>query len=181
MRRSRFVTLLSMGTAAVALTACDDPTSTAVFETQEQCIESKLYDASECVGQFAQAKKTHVAAAPAFASVRECEAEFGPGKCEPAPEAQQGATSGSGHSLFMPLMMGYMMGSLSRGGTAVPPQPLYRGWEGARPGAFRTADSTLIANGTGRTTVDARSVRTPTARTATVARGGFGARAVAGS
>lgn len=180
MRRSRFVALLSMGTAAVALTACDDPTSTTVYESQEQCIESKLYDASECTTQFAKAKQTHLAAAPAYASARECEAEFGPGKCEPAPGAQQAASSG-GHSLFMPLMMGYMMGSLSRGGTAVPPQPLYRGWEGGRSGAFRTADSTLIANGTGRTTFDARSVQTPSTRTATVSRGGFGARAVAGS
>jgi uncharacterized protein YgiB involved in biofilm formation len=175
MRRSRFVTLLTMGTAAIALTACDDPASTAVFETVQQCLDSGMYDSNTCRSQFDQAKQTHVAAAPKFASAEECQATFGPGKCEPAPEAQQAQATGSGHSLFMPLMMGYMMGSLSRGGAAVPPQPLYRGWENGRSGAFRVADSTVVSNTTGRASVNATAFRT-----STVARGGFGGRAVAG-
>lgn len=176
MRRSRFVTLLTMGTAAIALTACDDPANTAVFESVQQCVDSGMYDSNTCRAQFDQARKTHVAAAPVFASAEECQATFGPGKCEPAPAGtQQSQATGSGHSLFMPLMMGYMMGSMSRGGAAVPPQPLYRGWENGRSGAFRVADSTVVSNTTGRATVNATALRS-----STVSRGGFGARAFAG-
>jgi uncharacterized protein YgiB involved in biofilm formation len=171
MRRSRFVKLLSMGTAALALTACEDPANTAVFETVQQCLDSGMYDSNTCRTQFDQARQTHVAAAPVFTGAQECEAAFGPGKCEMAPPEAQQSSMGSG-SLFMPLMMGYMMGSLSRGGAAVPPQPLYRGWENGRSGAFRVADSTVVSNTTGRTTVNAATLRSPT-----VARGGFGSRA----
>jgi uncharacterized protein YgiB involved in biofilm formation len=178
MRRSRFVKLLSMGTAAIALTACEDPANTAVFETVQQCIDSGMYDSNTCRTQFDQAQKTHVAAAPVFTSAEECQAQFGPGKCETAPAAaQQSQASGSGSgSLFMPLMMGYMMGSMSRGGVGVPPQPLYRGWENGRSGAFRAANSTVVSNTTGRTAVNAAALRSPT-----LARGGFGSRAFAGS
>lgn len=175
MRRSRFVTLLSMGTAALALTACDDPAETAVFESVQQCLDSGLYDSNTCRTQYADAAKAHVQAAPRFASAAECEAAFGPGNCQTAPETQQAQATG-GHSMFMPLMMGYMLGSMSRGGVGVPPQPLYRGWEGGRPGAFRAADATVVSKTTGPTSVDAKAMRS-----STVARGGFGTRAYAGS
>lgn len=177
MRRSRFIALVSMGTATLALTACDDPVQTSVFETVDQCITSGTYSREECNANFETARKVHTETAPTFASKADCEAEFGPGQCG-APQQPQQQTAMGGGSMFMPLMLGYMMGSMSSGGRSVATQPLYRTPQGGQAGAFRTATGDVVAKGVGRTTVNANSsvAKAPTP-SSTVARGGFGARA----
>ncbi len=178
MRRSRFIALVSMGTATLALTACEDATQTTVFENLDQCVQSRLYSQEECQANFQAATTVHRQAAPTFASRSDCEADFGAGQCEPAPQQQQQQAAHGGGSLFMPLMLGYMMGSMSSAGRAVQPQPLYRAYEGGARGPFRTAGGTSVAARPGPTTVDAKSAvaKAPT-RSATLARGGFGGRA----
>ena len=61
--------------------------------------------------QAQQAQQTHIAAAPKYTSQADCEADFGAEKCELAPQRTT-----SGGSVFMPLMAGYMMGSMLSGG-----------------------------------------------------------------
>jgi uncharacterized protein YgiB involved in biofilm formation len=98
--------------------------------------------------------------------VADCEADFGVGKCEQAPYR-----TNTGSSVFMPLLVGYMMGrTLGYGG-----QPLYRSKDD--PGRFRTADNRAIPGRTGQVKVPAAAAKPPTSKLHTSSRGGFGASA----
>lgn len=165
-RTSIFVTLL-MGASVVALAACEEPTVDAmVFESLEQCLDNPDMSSDECNRQFAAAQSQHAKVAPKYASVEDCEADFGADQCEPAPYR-----TSSGGGVFMPLMMGYMMGSMGRGGVAA--QPLYRSADDPR--AFRTANNQKVGSVTGRTQVASSAAARPSAKTSTISRGGFGA------
>ncbi len=74
----------------------------------------------------------------------------------------------------MPLMMGYMMGSMmSRGSVA--PQPLYRSAGDSK--TYRTADNQKVGTTTGRTQIAQAAARAPAMKTSTMSRGGFGSSA----
>jgi uncharacterized protein YgiB involved in biofilm formation len=105
--------------------------------------------------------------APKFASKQECETEFGAARCEQAPQR-----TSSGGSMFMPLMMGYMMGSMIGGRGFGNSQPLYR--TRSNPGTFRTSDNKAAGRSTGRTQVAKSSMARPTSKASTRSRGGFG-------
>lgn len=172
MKRSKSIALVMMSASTIALSACDEPTvDAAVFDTLEQCISDPVISESQCRSEFAAAKEQHVKAAPKYASKADCEADFGAAQCEQAPQRTQ-----SGGSVFMPLMMGYMMGSMlagNRGGVAS--QPLYRSTDD--PKNYRTADNKKIGGKTGATKVAQSAARSPSIKRSTVSRGGFGARA----
>ena len=72
----------------------------------------------------------------------------------------------------MPLMAGYMMGSLMGGGRS---QPLYKSRDDRK--TFRTADNQKVGTATGRTKVAKSATRSPSIKTRTVSRGGFGSSA----
>ncbi len=76
----------------------------------------------------------------------------------------------------MPLMMGYMMGRMMGSGVAA--QPLYRSSDDRTN--YRTADNRKVGPAKGFTTVARSATRTPSVKTSTVSRGGFGASARAG-
>ena len=173
MRRSRYVSLLVMGSASLLLTACDDPVETAAFENVKQCIDSKMYSEAECRESFTQAKEMHGTVAPTYASLKECEADFGAAHCETGPQA-----TSSGHSTFIPMFMGYMIGR-SLGSAIVPAQPLYRNYQGGTPGSFRTASNVEVARAPGAAKVYPADVKRP-GRVTTLSRGGFGSRSFAG-
>src|SRR3546814_781309 len=93
------------------------------------------YSESACETAIAAATREHLQSAPRYATLADCEAEFG--TCESAAAAasdtpptqtpgpdQQTAQSSMG-SFFMPLMAGYMMGQMM-GGRGAMAQPLYR-------------------------------------------------------
>jgi uncharacterized protein YgiB involved in biofilm formation len=128
MKRSVVVSLVIMG-AASTLAACEDTTiKSSVFSTVDECSISTDYSRERCEQDYAEAKKAHEKYAPAFNSQTDCEAEFGAGKCEPAKteNAASAASSGS-HSSFVPLMMGYMMGSrIGETNRSMAPQALYK-------------------------------------------------------
>ena len=170
MKRSKSIGLITMGLSVIALTACDEPKVEAlVFDDLQQCLADKDLTREQCESNYNAAREQHAAVAPKYASKEECEAEFGTGKCEQAPQQ-----TSSGGSIFMPLMMGYMMGSMMNRG-AVAPQPLYRTADDAR--TYRTADNQKVGTTTGRTQIAQSAARAPAMTTSTVSRGGFGASA----
>lgn len=180
MKRSRSIRLVQMSAAALVLVACDDPVEVGVFETVDQCTLAGN-GAADCERALAAAVEQHPAVAPRYASLADCEGEFGAGQCTPAPEvatteAGQAAQAGHG-SFFMPLMAGYMMGRMMGPGAVA--QPLYRP-AAAAPGAgtaWHTATGTRVAQSTGMTRVPSTLAQQPRPQTTTLSRGGFGAQA----
>ena len=171
MKRSKSVALLAMGASVIALTACDEPQVDAlVFESLTQCLADQELTREQCETNFKAAKDQHAAVAPKYTSREQCEADFGAANCETAPQQTQ-----SGSSMFMPLMMGYMMGSMLANRAGVASQPLYRSADDAK--GFRTADNKRIGTQTGRVQVPGTAAKAPTMKTSTVSRGGFGASA----
>ena len=165
--RSIGVTLL-VSASLIGLTACDEPkVDASVFKSLDQCKNDPMMRSGECEKSFKEASNQHAAVAPKYTSQADCQADFGDGKCEPAPYR-----TSSGGSIFMPMMMGYMMGSMIGGRRSMISQPLYR--SAAKPNVFRTADNRSAGKATGRTQI-ARSVTSqPTFKSRTQSRGGFG-------
>ncbi|NYZ11922.1 DUF1190 domain-containing protein [Azospirillum sp. RWY-5-1] len=192
MKRSARMKLLLMGSATLALTACDDTqevTKAGVYDTVEQCLADGVYSEGYCRDAYKGATEQHAAVAPKYANVQECEADFGPGRCQVAPngavavDGQQ--ASGGGGSFFMPLMTGFLVGQLlNSGGRSYYGQPLYRPYQGTSGpggaggwGSYRTAQNVDVGARTGAVDVTRSTLQAPPARTTTISRGGFGARA----
>lgn len=185
MKRSQSIRLVQMGAVALTLAACEERVEVGVFETVGQCIEAGNA-AAQCETALEAAQEQHRQVAPRYANQQDCEAEFGASQCTPAgaaPGAEgaaptQQAQAGFGGA-FMPIMAGYMMGRMMSGGGATA-QPLYRPAATA-PGAasgWHTAAGAPVARSPGVTSVPrAIAQASPTARSGTIARGGFGARA----
>lgn len=179
MKRSVVVSLVIMG-AASTLAACEDTTiKSSVFSTVDECSISTDYSRERCEQDFAEAKKAHEKYAPAFNSQVDCEAEFGAGKCEPAKTENVASDASSGsHSSFVPLMMGYMMGSrIGETNRSMAPQALYKPSNGSN---FVNSNGASVASKVGRVTMSGRSdaARAPVTHTRTLARGGFGSRSM---
>ena len=170
MKRWKSVPIVMLTSVSLtALTACEEPRVDAlVFETLEQCLDDTTMSRGECEANYKEARDQHAAVAPKFASKADCIDEFGAGQCEEAPYKTQ-----SGGSVFMPLMMGYMMGSMMNGRRSMVSQPLYR--SANKPGFFRTADSRNVGATTGRTQVAKSATSRPSFKSSTISRGGFGA------
>jgi len=157
-----------MGASAFALSACEEQkVDTAIFDSLQQCINEPGMLREDCEKRYAEAKSQHAAVAPKYTSAQDCQADFGAGQCEQAPYRSQ-----SGGSIFMPLMMGYMMGSMigRRGFSSA--QPLYR--SAKDPKTYRTADNRKAGSATGRTRVASSAASRPSVKTSTIKRGGFG-------
>ena len=166
--RSSFSVSLMVSASLIALTACDEPkVDASVFKNIEQCKKDPMMRSGECETSFKEARNQHASVAPKYTSQADCQADFGEGKCEPAPYR----TSGGG-SVFMPMMMGYMMGSMLGGRRSMMSQPLYR--SAKNPGAFRTADNRNVGSKTGRTSVARSATSRPSFKSNTISRGGFG-------
>ena len=72
----------------------------------------------------------------------------------------------------MPLMMGYMMGSMMGGRGGMMSQPLYK--SAKSPNSFRTAENKNVGSKTGGTKVARSATSRPTFKSSTRSRGGFG-------
>ena len=168
MKRSRSLKLALMSASVLTLSACDNTEDVAIFETLEQCVNQDGFSQEACEANMQAAQKEHIRAAPKYTSVADCEADFGAEQCEIAPQQTT-----SGGSVFMPLMMGYMMGSMIAGPSRGASQPVYRSKD--NPGSFRTADNQKVGNKTGLTKAPASVTKPPSTKITTVRRGGFGA------
>lgn len=182
-KRSRNVSLVILGAAAFGLAGCkSQETDASAFPDEASCVAaadqgSLFFTAEDCKTAFAEAQATHEETAPRYDSLAVCEEQHGKGNCggDPAAEQQSG-----GGSIFMPLMMGYLMGSLLSGGNrGVMSQPLSR----TANGGFATpsGDTRLATNnGSGKmatnafTKAPATVGKPPMTRAQVAQRGGFG-------
>lgn len=203
-KRSRHVALMLAGAAVLTLAACeDDKVDAQAFPDLDSCIAAAQKDglwftAEDCRNQFASAAQTHLETAPRYESRELCEQEHGAGACgsdpaatapvaagDPAAAADPAAAQqqqGGGFS-FMPLLVGYMMGSmLSRGGGMFS-QPLVK-----TPAGYSTpSGNQSFASNSGGGKVSATTFnrapstigKPPMSRAAVAQRGGFGAGATA--
>jgi uncharacterized protein YgiB involved in biofilm formation len=169
MKKSRSIRLVLLGSASLALASCgeDFPQDAKFFTDAKDC--SAIYSDESCRQAETQAKQALATEAPQYSRKEECEAEFGPGNCE----SKQSASGGG--SIFMPLLMGYMMGNMMSGGNRFS-QPVFRGPNNSavvpnRGQLFNVGNFSRADAGAG-------SFR-PAATATPVTRGGFGSTASA--
>jgi len=162
MKRTRLTRLLLMGVVPVALTACEGERQVQLYANVQECVAAGQLPAEQCNTDFAAAQNEHERVAPRYQNQIDCTADFGSGQCVQQP-------SGS----FMPLLMGYMIGSAMTGGRQYS-QPVYRD----RSGEFRNAGGADLGKSKGQISVP-ESATQPQARAITMARSGFGSRASA--
>ena len=114
MKRTSTMKVMTIGlvtVSAFALSACQDETSTAnTFKDVDQCVSAaKMVDATfteaDCKSGFTAAQAENASTAPRYDAMAVCEEQHGPSACV----AEQRA---DGSSVFMPMMMGYMVGSM---------------------------------------------------------------------
>ena len=146
---------------ALALAGCGEEKAETAFHTDlESCLEwaETPEEETACRDARTEAREVHAEKAPRYEGLEICEEEHGEGGCE--------VTADDGDSVFMPMMMGYMLGSMSSGDsrtfTSTPAyatrgsngrpstKSLYTAGgnriEGVKPGkTFRTRKSTLSA------------------------------------
>lgn len=182
-KRSRNVSLAIVGAAAFGLAGCkSEETDARAFPDQASCTAaaqegSLFFTEEDCKTAFAEAAQNHLETAPRYDSLAVCEEQHGVGNCEGDPAAQQ---SGGTGSIFMPLMMGYLMGSMLSGGNrGVMSQPLSRTANGGF--ATPTGDTRLSTNnGAGKMQTSAFTKapttmgKPPMSRAQVAQRGGFG-------
>ena len=170
MKRTRILKLSIMSASALTLIACERSQEVGIFESLEQCSNQSIFTKEQCSKSERLARSEHIRVSPKYTSVTDCEQDFGEDKCEMAPQRTT-----TGGSVFMPMMMGYMMGSMLTGGRGMMPQPLYRSMDDVKN--FRTGDNQKVSSKTGITRVAKGLTRTPSTKTRTIRRGGFGAAA----
>ncbi|GGK04420.1 DUF1190 domain-containing protein [Luteimonas terricola] len=176
MKRSRKTALVLMGSAPLLLVACaqqpEVQTSEGLFTSVETCTTETM-DPSMCRQAFEHAQVQADAVAPRYASVAECEAEFGEGQCSTRQQA-------GGGSFVGPMMAGFFLSQMmnTRGGAMA---PAAGAGPAATAGATRAAPAFLSNQsgwlrpqaGPGGATALARTGLQPD-RAPTVRRGGFG-------
>jgi uncharacterized protein YgiB involved in biofilm formation len=196
-KRSRHVALALAGAATLTLAACkEERVDAQSFPDLESCVtaakdNSLWFTEEDCRSNFAAAQQEFLETAPRYESRELCEQQHGVGNCggdpaaQPAAAGQPQAQSSGGFS-FMPLFMGYMMGSmLSRGG-GIFSQPMVKTADG-RFSTPRGEQSFASNRGAGKvaTSTFQRAPSTlgkpPMSASQVGKRGGFGASATARS
>jgi uncharacterized protein YgiB involved in biofilm formation len=163
--------LALLGATALTLVACGEAEEEVLaYDSVKACVKAGQQDEAVCRAEFAKAQKLHNEVAPRYDRARDCNSDFGYNRCYQY-------RSGGG-SVWLPFMMGYMLAP--RGGMYVSSQPLYR--PSSNPNRFYTAANGQVGavSANGSTQVAKSQASRPAARTRTVARGGFGARATRG-
>lgn len=165
MKRSIGIALVVGAGLVVAARLADRREEVMGFTTPEECRTSGAVAAGTCDEAFAQARAAQEREAPRFASIADCEAEFGAGRCQPGSNVAPSMSNS-----FVPLMAGVMIGRALSGGGSPAYQPLYR-----RAGSSVATTSRGVSVGLGRgVTRVPPGTSTPSAGPVTVQRGGFG-------
>lgn len=180
-KRSKRVAIAIVGATAFTLAGCrEEQVDASAFPDVQSCVEkaqtSEAFTADDCRTSFAQAETLHVESAPRYDSLAVCEEQHGEGACGTEATASQG---GSG-SIFMPLLAGYLIGSMLSGRAGISAaQPLYKTSDGrytnaARSSTFSTNSGSTKLN-TSQFARPATTVgKTPMTRATAASRGGFG-------
>jgi uncharacterized protein YgiB involved in biofilm formation len=205
MKRSDAVRLALIGVGAGTLIALEmwstggeETVAADLFTSPDLCKSSGRYAAGQCEQAYADAAKLDEQKAITYKSREDCEADFTPGGCH---EVTAAGSSGSGSlsSLFVPTMAGFLIGrALST--SAPPAEPVYRsctqstdpnecrrssggggfsGGGGGGGGFFTRSGYRVSTAGTGSSAAVSSGAFSSAPRSATLSRGGFGARAAA--
>lgn len=179
-KRSRTVALAILGAASFALAGCrEEEVDAQAFPNLQACHDAAsnggMFTTAECDTAFAEAEALHVETAPRYDSLAVCEEQHGEGACG----SEAAATSGGSGSIFMPLLMGYLLGNMLGGRGMAASQPLYRTPDGRFTNA--TGASTYSSN-TGRAKLGSSMFskppttmgQAPMTKASTMSRGGFG-------
>ena len=171
-----------LGASAFALSACkDERVDATAFPDKDSCVAAasdgtQPFTVQDCDTAFAEALVEYERSAPRYDDLALCEEQHG-GECVAAPE------SGGGSSIFMPLMAGYLMGSLLSNSRAQT-QPLYRD----AAGRYATASGgTILSGNRGSAKLAPSAFRpappaaAPMSRATVNATGGFGSSRTSGS
>lgn len=153
-----------------------------IYRNAQECIAANPTLVDTCNASHASAILEAQQTAPKYASKADCEAEFGVGSCEVAQagnaETAQVANSEPRQgSMWMPLMMGYMMGRMSGGAYAH--SPMFSSTSARSPAHNKFVDATGRTFGNSTTAnrnmkVDRSAFAPKPATTQTITRGGFG-------
>ena len=180
-KRSNRVALAVVGAAAFALAACgEEQVDAQAFPDLAACkaaaTSGGMFSTQACDEAFGEAQALHAEAAPRYDSQATCEAEHGAGNCV----TEQQASGGSSGSIFMPMMMGYLIGSMLGGNSGkAAAQPLYK----TSNGRFATpAGGTSFSSNSGAAKVSGSQFNRPAStvgkppmtRATAASRGGFG-------
>lgn len=189
-KRSRHVALLLAGSAVMAVAACeDDRVDAQSFPDLASCVaaaqeNSLWFTEDDCRNNFANAAQEYLETAPRYESKDLCEQEHGAGKCEGDP-TQTAQNSGGGMS-FMPMLMGFMLGSMMSRGGGIFSQPMVQSADGRY--STPKGDQSFASNRGGGKVPAQTFTRGPTtmgqaplSRAAVAQRGGFGQSATARS
>ncbi|WP_417243768.1 DUF1190 domain-containing protein [Celeribacter sp.] len=180
-KRSNRVAIAILGATAFTLAGCrEEQVDAQAFPDLQTCIadaaQGGMFSAQDCETAVAEAETLHLEAAPRYDSLAVCEEQHGEGECGSEASASQG---GSG-SIFMPLLSGYLIGSMLSGRSGLSAsQPMYKTKSGQYTNAART--STFSGN-SGATKLNASQFSRPAAtagkapmtRATATSRGGFG-------
>ena len=187
-KRSSSLKLTTMlaGATALTLSGCDDPGAQASwdpnrgeqveafsYKSLEECKAANEVSDQQCETSYAAAQKDDKNA-PRFEARASCEEVYGAGNCVPR-------TASDGHSVFGPLLAGFVIGRMLDGGGYYRGTGLYH----RDDGYYSTWGGRLGRDyGTGRTVIIRESIDPPDAirsappkiqtRTSVVSRGGFG-------
>ncbi|WP_237058431.1 DUF1190 domain-containing protein [Loktanella sp. M215] len=176
LKRTRIMPAILLGATAFALAGCkDDAVEANAFPDKASCEAAAnagtvAFTVQDCDAAYQDALVEYERSAPRYDDQALCEEQHG-GACVVDERA-----AGGGGSIFMPLMAGYLMGSMLGGNRAMT-QPLYRD----AGGKFATAGGGTVLNGNrGSARMQPSSFRAAPAAAAPMSRatvsktGGFG-------
>lgn len=120
--------------AALAATGCEPDVTVNSYQNTDECAAAGVYDAGTCKSAYDQALARHKIYAPFYESKKDCEQDWGDGKCDtkdevtpqqPAQSNSAGGTGGShshGTVVYHPWLYGYTVSPSSHASSA----PVYR-------------------------------------------------------
>lgn len=121
MKRSPHMRKVTLGVAAIsvfAVTACrEEIVPVNLIDNPAECASQPGMTAAICEEAALEAAQTHLETAPRYDGLALCEEQHGVGNCEEDPVAAQSGGGGMG-SIFLPMMMGYLLGNMMGGGRA---------------------------------------------------------------
>lgn len=185
MKRTSTMKVLTIGlltVSAFALSACQEDDQATSFKNVDQCISAAMnvdagFTADDCRKGFEAAVAENKVSAPRYDAMALCEEEHGAGACQVEQRSD-------GSSVFLPLMMGYMMGSWNidkdhKSYAYAPVYPLKSGGYATASGGYYTS-SYGAKSYASPSALSAKAAPTyksaPMTRVSIASKGGFGAR-----
>ncbi len=185
MRKSGFLAALpakplAIAIAAITFSACSSNEPAKVFQSVEECVKDGAATEQECQQAYDDALAEARRSGPKYANINDCQSEFGSGRC-------QQYRGSNGESWFVPLMAGYVLGSVlnnSGGYHHYHSAPLYTSYSHRSPffGQWSTVDGNTYGSVRQRQISTNKSTFEPKpAVKKTIRRGGFGSKVAAKS